>query len=288
MRIKLKPVELEPDVWHIQSDQWETNSLLICSGDQVLICGPDFTTPYLRHIGRYRATKNQNRIHLLVTHVDFDHLRSVFNLPDATVFGGVRTASKLKKKATQTKLRRLAEEWGVAWPGEPHVDTVVEAETTTAHGPVLVRAIEAAGHTDDGLGYILPNQKLFLPGDYLSGMTYPLVTGSLREAIQTHERLLSELDRNDLRLIVPGHGNPLTPREARRIGKDDLEYLRSISETAGLAIRDGMSAGQALVYVYAIEPPRRASNDFEVFEMRTSNARAALAEARDEILRGMS
>jgi glyoxylase-like metal-dependent hydrolase (beta-lactamase superfamily II) len=266
----------------MQAELWQTNSILVSADGQAIICGPEFTSRHVTAACEQGGAKGQS-VHLLITHIDFDHLRAVFNLPDAMVFAGIRTARLLGTKATQAKLRRLATDWGVSWPGEPHVDRTIDAGSTVAHGPIVVKAIEATGHTADGLAYVLPGQELFLPGDYLSEMTYPLVTGSLGETIRTYERLLSELDRNAPRLVVPGHGARLTPDEARVIGQNDLRYLRNLNEAARSAVQATLSPGPALLHVYAVEPPRRASDDFEVLDMRTSNARMALAEARDEL-----
>lgn len=266
----------------MQSELWQTNSILVSADGQAIVCGPEFTSRHVTAVCEQGGAKFQS-VDLLITHIDFDHLRGVFNLPDATVFAGTGTARLLWTEAIQAKLRRLATEWGVSWPGEPHVDRTIDAGSTVAHGPIVLRAIEATGHTADGLAYLFPELELFLPGDYLSGMTYPLVTGSLGETIRTYERLLSELDRNAPRLVVPGHGAQLTPDEARVVGRDDLHYLRDLHEAARSAVRNALSPGPALLHVYAVEPPRRASDDFEVLEMRTSNARMALAEARQEL-----
>jgi hypothetical protein len=78
---------------------------------------------------------------------------------------------------------------------------------------------------------------------------------------------------------VPGHGRVLLPDEARRIGREDLAYLERLQEAAREAADAVLSPGRALVYAYAVEPPRPTTLDFDIYDVRGGNARRALADA---------
>jgi glyoxylase-like metal-dependent hydrolase (beta-lactamase superfamily II) len=146
-------------------------------------------------------------------------------------------------------------------------------------GAFDVEAIEAPGHTADGLAYVLIDQGVLLPGDYLSDMTYPFIGGGLDETIATVARLLDALERHDLRWVVPGHGRALTPGEARAVGESDLAYLEALARARAEAGADGLSPGEALLHVFAVEAPRGTTPDFEIYALRSANARSVLADA---------
>jgi glyoxylase-like metal-dependent hydrolase (beta-lactamase superfamily II) len=120
---------------------------------------------------------------------------------------------------------------------------------------------------------------VLLPGDHLSAMTYPFVLGTLDDIIATTRRLLEALERFDLRLVVPGHGPTLTPEEAAAVGEADLAYLEELAGAVAEARADGLSRGDALLHVFAVEPPRGTTPDFEIYALRSANARSVLADA---------
>lgn len=83
--------------------------------------------------------------------------------------------------------------------------------------------------------------------------------------------------------VVPGHGPALEPAEARAVGEADLTYLDRLQERAREALACGLAPGHAIVAVYAVEPPRPTTDDFEIFGLRERNAQAAVAEAGDAL-----
>ena len=85
--------------------------------------------------------------------------------------------------------------------------------------------------------------------------------------------------RHDLRWVVPGHGRPLTPEEAAAVGASDLAYLEDLARAVGEAEADGLEAGRALLHVFGVEPPRETTPDFEIYALRSANARSVLANA---------
>jgi hypothetical protein len=88
------------------------------------------------------------------------------------------------------------------------------------------------------------------------------------------------LERDEVWLVVPGHGPVLDPIEARRIAAEDAAYLERLELAAARATADGRAPGPALAAAYAVEPPRLPRGGFEAIEMRTANARRALEERR--------
>jgi glyoxylase-like metal-dependent hydrolase (beta-lactamase superfamily II) len=262
-----------------QNPLWQTNSMLAVADGETLLCDPGLMPGDLETLAM-EAGRAGGAIYLLVTHADFDHTCGIGFFPGATVVAGEATAAAIESGEAGRLLAAAAPDWGATWPLELRVDRPL---TPGEHvlGRFRIEAIEAPGHTADGLAFILLDQGVLLPGDYLSAMTYPFVTASFAEARATHERLLAALERHELRWVVPGHGPPLTPADARVIGQADLAYLEALETAARHAHERGLSPGRALVSVFGVEPPRATTDDFEVYGIRAFNARKALAETGD-------
>ena len=224
------------------------------------------------------ARESGGPIHLLVTHGDFDHVCGIGYVPEAIVVAGAETAERITNGTAAEQLEAAGLEWAMSWPTDLRVDRVVEPGRFEC-GPFHVEAIDATGHTPDGLAYVLVDQGVLLPGDYLSDMTYPFIIGRLEHMIATSLRLLDALERHDLRWVVPGHGRALTPEEAAAAGEADLDYLEALARAVAEAKTDALSAGEALLHVFEVEPPRETTPDFEVYALRSANARSVLANA---------
>jgi len=263
-------------VWSFQAPLWQTNSLLAIS-DDALVCDPAFTPEEIGAIAAEAKRRSAGRSFLLVTHADYDHVCGIPYFPDAEVAAGAATAAKLRNGSAAAGLASGGAEWGVEWPSNLRVDRELAAGEVDL-GSFRVAVIDTPSHGREGLGYVLLEQGILLPGDNLSAITIPLLAGSLARAREAAERLLGALDRYALRHVVPGHGPVLAPEEARRIGEEDLRYLEQLDASAREAASEGLSPGYAVVHVYEVEPPRPNTVDFEIYGIHGGNARLALRE----------
>ena len=269
--------DLGEGVWVSQTPLWQTNAVLARSGSETLLCDPCFVPDEIERLVAL-AREPGGPIQLLVTHGDFDHVCGIGYVPEALVIAGAATAERITSGTAADQLAAAGVEWGVAWSTGLRVDRVVEPGPFEC-GTFQVEAIEANGHTADGLAYVLVDQGVLLPGDYLSDMTYPFIGGGLEPTIATSRRLLDALERHDLRWVVPGHGRALTPEEAAAAGESDLAYLEALVRAVREATADGLSPGEALLHVFEVEPPRETTPDFEIYGLRAANARSVLTDA---------
>jgi glyoxylase-like metal-dependent hydrolase (beta-lactamase superfamily II) len=274
--------DLGGGVWSFQSPLWQTNSLLAVASDDVLLCDPAFSPEEIGVIAAEAARHAGGQSFLLVTHADYDHVCGIPWFPDAEVVAGAGAAVKLEDGSAAAGLLSGGAEWGVEWPTDLRVDRRVAAGEL-AVGSFRIAVIDAASHGREGLGYVLLEQGILLPGDNLSGITIPLLAGSLPRARRSTERLLEALDRNALRFVVPGHGPVLSPEEARRIGEADLRYLEQLEAAAREAAHGALSPGYALVHVHEVEPPRPDTADFAIYGIHGGNVRLALREQGVEL-----
>ena len=269
--------DLGEGVWVLQTPLWQTNAVLARAGEDTLLCDPCFTPSEIDQVAA-RAREGSGSIHLLVTHGDYDHVCGIGSFPEAIVAAGAATAERITSGTAGEELAAAGVEWGLEWPTELRVDRIVEAGRF-ACGAFDVEAIDATGHTADGLAYVLVDQGVLLAGDYLSDMTYPFIVGGLEPAMATMRRLLDALERRDLRWVVPGHGRALTATEAAAVGESDLAYLEALARAVAEARAGALSPGQALLHVFEVEPPRETTPDFEIYALRGWNARSVLANA---------
>ena len=277
-----EPQDLGGGVWSFQSPLWQTNSLLAVASGDVLLCDPAFSPQEIGVIAAEAGRHAGGQSFLLVTHADYDHVCGIPYFPDAHVVAGAGAAAKLRDGSAAAGLLSGGAEWGVEWPTDLRVDREVAAGEIEL-GSFRIAVIDAASHGREGLGYVLLEQGILLPGDNLSSITIPLLAGSLARARESTERLLGALDRHPLRHVVPGHGPVLSPEEARRIGEADLRYLEQLEAAAREAARGALSPGYAVVHVYEVEPPRPDTTDFAIYGIHGGNARLALREQGVEL-----
>ena len=271
-------VDLGVGVRQYQTPLWQTNCLLVLAGDEAVLCDPSYTQEELESLRAEVENERASAVHVLVTHADYDHVCGLGSFPGATVVAVAGTASRVEDGSAGDGLAAAGEEWGIAWSLDGRIDRTVDVGEVQL-GAFPVDVVDAPSHGREGAAFVLPDQGILFAGDHLSPITIPLLAGSLQAAVAANEALLDALDRHELRWIVPGHGRVLSPAEAREIGQADLEYLQSLQRSAREAVERRLAPGNALLHVYAVEPPRPDTDDFAVYGIRGGNARLALEEA---------
>jgi glyoxylase-like metal-dependent hydrolase (beta-lactamase superfamily II) len=274
--------DLGDGVRQFQTGLWQTNSVLVDAGDAVFVCDAAFTEDEIARIHADAEARPTDAQYFLLTHADFDHTCGVAAFTRAKVVAGQETADKVTSGAVAEELRANAAEWGVEWKTDAlRVDLVVEPEAEVDCGGVALVAVDAPSHGREGIAFLLPDQGLLLAGDHLSAITYPLLAASPPRALAATERLADALDRDPVRRVVPGHGPSLSREQAQRIAEDDRGYLEALEAAAREAVESELPPGHALLHVFAVEPPRPTTPDFDVYNIRASNARQVLDDVRD-------
>jgi glyoxylase-like metal-dependent hydrolase (beta-lactamase superfamily II) len=270
----LSAADLGSGVWSFQTPLWQTNSVVAIADGVALLCDPAFTPAEIEAIRDEVDALGATARFLLVTHSDYDHVCGIPWFPSVEVVAGPDTAELVRDGRGAQGLAAGGADWGVSWPQELRVDRVVEPPAELELGPFRVAALDGSSHGRDGLGYVLLDQGILLPGDNISAISYPLLAGSFERCRASNRALLEALDRYELRHVVPGHGPVLTPAEARTIARADVAYLDALEAAANEAA--AMSPARALMHVFAVEPPRPTTLDFEIFDLRGGNARLVL------------
>jgi hydroxyacylglutathione hydrolase len=260
----------------LQGPLWQTNATLLEAGDDVVLVDPAQFPDELALLRAAVDALRPERLWLLITHADFDHVQGIPIFPEGTVVAEARTAQQLVDGRAAEGLRGAGRELGADWDDTLRADRVIGFDEPARLGELEVVAIDAAGHQDHGAAFAFPGLGVLAAGDYLSAITYPFCIHGVAEARASTERLLAAIEQHSIDMIIPGHG-PVHDREtATRIGSEDVRYLAALEAAAAEAAAKKLPPAFALLHVFGVEPPRANTDDFEMYDLRGLNARTAL------------
>ncbi|HEY7197146.1 MAG TPA: MBL fold metallo-hydrolase [Gaiellaceae bacterium] len=247
---------------------WKTTSLLVFAEGESLVVDPAISADEVAGIGRRALEVGAPVRHVLVTHGDWDHVCGIGGFPDAVAAMGEETGEKVASGAADQSVRRAAEHYDFVPAGSPRVDQTFRRGLAVALGPFVIETFPLVGHTADGSGLRLREQRLLIVGDYLSAVEFPFATSPAAYRI-TLAGLIEMLREDPPEAVIPGHGPPLEAQEALSIAEADLSYLRSLH----LAVVDALSRDgtrdEAHAAGLAVDLPRECAPDLE--EMRDFN-----------------
>ena len=152
---------------------------------------------------------------ILLTHSHFDHVGGLAELKEVTqapIFIH-EAAIPMLRQATQSAAR-----WGFALKAAPEPDQMLEAGQEISVGKHTLRVLYTPGHAPGHICFYNEQQGILFDGDVLfqqgigrtdlPGGDYRLLMQSIREQLLT----LPEDTR-----VFPGHGNPTTIGEEKRL-----------------------------------------------------------------------
>jgi hydroxyacylglutathione hydrolase len=238
------------------SAMWETSSVLLIAGDEAVAVDPGISQDEIDRLTGDAERAGARIVAVLATHADWDHVAGIGSFPEAEAAMGPRAAAKVERGEALTELRSEGAQFGLSWPGAPRCDRVLRTGRSEQVGPFAVETMELAGHTDCGVGYRLRDPDVLLVGDHLSPIEYPFVYQSTSAYRSTLAGLIDLLEHDPPALVIPGHGGPLDPGEARAIAISDLDYLHALRHAVAGSLADGTGREAALAAAQAVPPPR--------------------------------
>jgi glyoxylase-like metal-dependent hydrolase (beta-lactamase superfamily II) len=245
----VRAVALHPDVLLATSAIWQTNCVVVRSGEEAfLIDSPILPAeldalPALLEQAGFPAPSG-----LLATHGDWDHLLGRLAFGGLTIGCAESTAARLHAVPgeAQRELRGFDEEL-LLERARPLALGAVQALPVPGRcgiGELELELHPAAGHTEDGMAIWIPWAKVLVAGDYLSAIEIPTLEQRrgapnsdiaadsagepLSDYLMTLERLRVLLSSAEH--VAPGHGPVLGADRALAVLEEDLAYLRSLRE----------------------------------------------------------
>lgn len=200
-----------------QSEIYKTTSTIIQTNDCVIVVDPTWLPSEIEKIKQYVYNIKGNRsLYHLFTHSDYDHVLGYGAFPDAVVIG---SEELLKFSETPDKVQHVLDEietfdhqYYIDRPYKisfPKLDIVIYKDGKTFQiGETKLTFYIAKGHTEDGLMMVVNSLGVLIAGDYLSDVEFPFIYDSSNNYEETMNKLPAIMKKHQIRLLVPGHGNP--------------------------------------------------------------------------------
>jgi glyoxylase-like metal-dependent hydrolase (beta-lactamase superfamily II) len=240
----VRVVSLHPDVLLATSAIWQTNCVIVRSGDEAFaIDSPVLpeeleVLPALLDQSRFPAPSG-----LLATHADWDHLLGRLAFPEAALGCAVTSAERMRSTpgAAQRELRSFDEEHYIQRPRPLALGSVqaLDVPGECEIGDHELALYPTEGHTIDGMAISIGWAATLLAGDYLSALEIPMLGngGSVDAYLETLERLRPLVSSAEH--VVPGHGPVLDSERARSVLEEDLSYLGALHDSGAADLPDG-------------------------------------------------
>jgi len=219
----------------LTSGIWQMTTTVICSDRDCLVVDPGYFPRELADLVRLIPNDASVKA-LFFTHSHWDHIVGHGVFPGVPVYTSSvlaqsvaehgKLAAEAMAKAQEFDSKWYVERpWGYAWPAD------VRGLDDGGHfniGTLDIEAFLIPGHHSDCMA--IRAENYLLVGDYLSPCEIPFVE-NLADYRRTLQRLLT-LIAADIKAVIPGHGPRLSAEDARRVAREDLLYLDSITRCA--------------------------------------------------------
>jgi glyoxylase-like metal-dependent hydrolase (beta-lactamase superfamily II) len=250
MRGVRRPLQISTSVRWWPSTLYQTTTLEVVRDDTRLLVDPG-VSPW-----EIAEAAGEHVGHVLLTHADWDHVMGIGQLADATVHASAGTAERIRSGEARRDVEKYAAEFYVPVLGldRLRVDVVIDPPAEGQIGPWSARFLPAPGHTRDGMATWLPEERLLIVGDHLSGLEVPFIEHSAWGYRENLQRLLGLIEAERPEWIAIGHGPPIEPDEARRVGQEDLAYIERLNAFAE-------AGGDSKQVDEVAHPQRGGSND---------------------------
>ena len=250
-----------------------TNSVIIRGRDFIALIDPAYYPDEVEVLGEVVARSNKPETYCLYTHFDYDHVVDPRNLQAYRVASQAVLERDLEGEVRlwQEMDQRLYVEREDYTMPEPDYLVAGRRETIDLGEEELV-AVPLPGHTADGLVFIFPARRVAVVGDMLSDKEFPFVNDSLtayRQSLLTLRRLV---EKYQIDLVIPGHGNVAQGSEIEQRIEADLQYLAALSTAAQVSA--GRSETEIAVLCGEIRYKNRPIPSWQQEEHRNNLLRA--------------
>ena len=245
---KQRFTQLTPALWVTQSALYATNSGIFLSEGHACLIDPGITSEAIAGIARFVAEQGATPQAIVLTHGHWDHLLGAEHFPGIAVIAHTVYYDVLQ--AHGDDLQRQVAAWEAdaglhrRQPFAPPRPTLTfDADMTFTVGALKLCFSHAPGHAPDQLVITHAASGVLWAGDMLSDLEIPLVSHNLA----AYERTLARLATLDVRVLIPGHGQPTgDPAEIRARLAADRAYLAELHARVTQAVAQGKSVAETV------------------------------------------
>jgi glyoxylase-like metal-dependent hydrolase (beta-lactamase superfamily II) len=230
----MEPLEITKGVWLFTSALYQTTCTIIKTEHEIFVVDPNWLPHEVSRIKSFvDQHKDDRKMYLIFTHSDYDHIvgYGAFQ-PDSVIASEAFVQNTQKDEDVRKALHfdqshYISRDYMIIYP---HVDIMIAHDGQTLQfNDTIMTFYLAPGHTDQGLFIIVEPQGVWIAGDYLSDIEFPLISGSLIEYHATLNKVDGIMREHGIQYLVPGHGtveNSVSGIEIRKAHA--LEYLDDI------------------------------------------------------------
>lgn len=219
-----------------QSRWWQLNSVLCNHRLTTLIWDPAYDQIELDNLSEQASKFESDSRFIIYTHGDYDHIAGGPDFQGYKQVGSVGLEVRKDKNRVVQQIENLDHEFYIKRKAAVTFPTLDIKISTASPCQLRLGNLEACfyhagGHTQDGLFTIIPELGLWVAGDYLSDIEFPFVEDKLEEYFVTLDTARQILQDHEVKVMVPGHGNPAFTREDVQARIDASErYLNSLTQ----------------------------------------------------------
>ena len=219
-----------------ESALFRTTTSLIVTDDLVLLVDPNWLPIEIEFIQKaVKEVQSNKPLYLLFTHSDYDHIIGYEAFPTATIIASEAFVNNPNKATILQQIRDFDDEYYIKRPyltTYPKVDIVIKEDGQALKvGETILHFYLAPGHNIDSVFTILPQQGLWIAGDYLSNIEFPYIYHCSTEYEKTLGKIAAFFEKYTIEVMVTGHGDvALTQGEIETRAKDSLAYIQLLRQ----------------------------------------------------------
>lgn len=185
---------------------------------------------------------------ITLTHSHWDHILGPERLPDVPAIAHEQFDATLSANLERTLalISRWEQRSGYSRSKPftaPYLSETVRDGQTMTLGELELLMVHVPGHATDQLAIFEPTSGALWAADILSNYEIPFISHSLA----AYEETLAKLARLDIRVVVPGHGDPSDdPAAIRRRVDEDRAYLDELRARVAGVVAAGGSVEEAV------------------------------------------
>ena len=269
--------QLRPDLTIHQAEIFHTNTGILKTAEGFILVDPAFTQADFERIAAF--TQPQPILAGFSTHAHYDHLfwSSLFGdeTPRYCSEGTLRQVTHYRKEIVDEFLAPFNNPFNVNQCfSDKHLALLSSISVGLHYLPAIsVEVVAIPGHLQGQTAFLFPDFQTLFAADTLSNTEPPSIESS-RQSLHDYLETLETLGEliGQLAWIVPGHGDPADPSEAKARLEMDRRYLEALYALQIQDFSEGIEA-QARSFLQRIGEPRANSSDS--WQIHLQNLQAA-------------
>ncbi len=217
----------------VESALYRTTSTVINAENYILLVDPnwlpleiDFLDSWIKKVG------TNKKKYLFFTHSDYDHIIGYGKFKDYKTIASKNFVNNQHPEKILDEIRKFDDEYYIkrSYPIEyPKIDIVIEKNEQHLNiGSDNYIFYQANGHNKDGVVAYNKSKQFLIAGDYLSNIEFPYIYESVSNYESTLKLLEQIINKDNIKILIPGHGDYTTERQEMLTRVDDSRTYISL------------------------------------------------------------